>query len=227
MRRRTAALGQHPPTAIRIACWVSLLAALALVLSLGLTRSAQALTLPAGAGPVGALAIPDAEEEFGEEGEGGAEDGWEFEECEFSEDEELEACEEAEGEEGTPPECLLSSTEATVFTNPAHDTVRLTVRYTARTSAAVNIDLGLRGSKGSLDLGADQKRFKRAGVFRQTERLSEAQMAKVVAAKSFTVGLQAVNTPIYCHRYFDRSLTVRHASGGGLTWSAPAARSGA
>ena len=39
-----------------------------------------------------------------------------------------------------------------------------------------------------------------------------------------TVELQAVNTPSYCHRYFDQKLTMKRASGGGLTWSEPAAR---
>lgn len=227
MRRKTATFGQHPPTTTRIAWWVSFLATLALVFALGLAKSAQALTLPA-PGPVVAVVLP-ADEEADEEDEGGSEEGWEFEECELSEDEEEELCEEDEGqgEAGTPPECLLSSAEATVSASPARDTVRLAVRYTARTSAAVKINFGLRGRKGSLSLGGDQKRFGRAGVFRQTERLGEAQMAKVVAAKSFTVELQAVNTPRYCHRYFDRSLTVKRANGAGLTWSAPAARSGA
>jgi hypothetical protein len=228
MRRKTASFDHHHPhSATRIAWWVSFLVTLALVFALGLAKSAQALTLPAGAGPVVAVVLPDAEEETEEGDEAGSEEGWEFEECELGEDEEVETCEEGEGEEGTPPECLLSSAEATVSASPAHDTVRLAVRYTARTSAAVKIDFELRGRRGALSLGADQKRFSRAGVFRQTERLSEAQMAKVVAAKSFTVELQAVNTPRYCHRYFDRSLTVRRSNGGALTWSAPAARSGA
>ncbi len=227
MRRKAASFPHHPPATTKIAWWVSFLATLALVFGLGLAKSAQALTPTAGTGPVLAAALPEVEEEEGEEDETPSDEGWEFEECELSEDEEEEFCEEDEGEEGSPPECLLSSAEATVSTIPAHDTVRLAIRYTARSPAAVTINLGLRGRKGSLSLGEDQKRFKRAGVFHRTERLSEAQMAKVMAAKSFTVELQAVNTPRYCHRYFDRSLTVKRASGAGLTWSAPAARSGA
>lgn len=201
------------------------MATLVLVFALGLAKSAQAVTLPGGAGSVAAVVLPEPEEDPAAADE--AEEEWEFEECELSEDEEEEFCADDEGEEGTPPECLLSSAEATVSTNPAHDSVRLAVRYTARASAAVKIDFGLRGRKGSLSLGGDQKRFKLAGVFRQTERLSETQMAKVAAAKSFTVELQAVNTPRYCHRYFDRNLTVKRPSGAGLTWSEPTARSGA
>ena len=112
-------------------------------------------------------------------------------------------------------------------TSPNRGTVRVYRPLHRQQPAAVKIGLKLRGRKGALTLGGDQERFKRAGVYRQTERLSDPQMAKVVAAKSFTVALRAVNTPRYCHRYFDSELTVRRASGGGLTWSAPAARSGA
>lgn len=224
MQRKTTGFAEHVPTATRIGWCVALLATLALALTVGIANSAQAMTMPGSPGSLIAAALPDdGEEEADEEEE--AEDESGFEECELSEDEEEEFCEEADAEEATPPECLLSSAEATVSTSPAHGIVRISVRYTSRTSAAVNVDLKLRGRKGSLKLGGDQERFKRSGVFRETERLSDPQMAKVVAAKSFTVELLAVNTPRYCHRYFDNELTVKRASGGGLTWSAPAARS--
>jgi hypothetical protein len=225
MQRKTASLAEHVPTATRIAWWVALLATLALAFTVGIANSAQAMTLPAGPSSLAAIVLPDDEEEAGEDDEGEEEAG--FEECELSEDEEEEICEEVEaGDEATPPECLLNSATATVAAIPARDTVRISVRYTSRTSAAVNVELKLRGRKGSLKLGGDQERFKRSGVFRETQQLTDPQMAKVVAAKSFTVELLAVNTPRYCHRYFDSELTVKRASGGGLTWSAPAARSG-
>jgi hypothetical protein len=183
------------------------------------------VTLPGVPGALPSITIPDPEEEPEEAEED--EDGWEYEECEVgeAEDEEEVECEE-ELEEATPPECLLSSAVATVSASPARDVVRLSLRYTARSSAAVTVGIRLHGNKGALKLGVDQKRFKRAGVFRQTERLSDAQMKRVVAAKDFTVELAAVNTPRYCHRYFDRHLTVKRASGAALTWSEPAARSG-
>ncbi|MGE0066818.1 MAG: hypothetical protein AB7T48_05635 [Solirubrobacterales bacterium] len=225
MQRKTTGIAeQRLPAATRIAWWVALLATLALAFTVVFANSAEAMTLSPGS--LNAVAFPGEEEEDpAEEDESAEED--EFEECEVVEEEgeEEEFCEEAEVEEATPPECLLSSAEATVVTSPAHDTVRVAIRYTSRSSAAVRIDLKLRGRKGSLNLGGGQERFKRAGVFRETERLTDPQMVKVVAAKSFTVELQALNTPRYCHRYFDRELTVKRASGGGLTWSAPAARS--
>lgn len=213
-------IGEHGPTAVRVGWWVSFVATLALIFALGLAKSAQAFTLPETPGPIASIVLPEPEEA---EEEAGGDEGWEYEECEVGEDEEEAECDE-ELEEATPPECLLRSAVATVSASPTHDTVRLSLRYTARSSAAVNVGIKLRGGKGALRLGIDQGRFKRAGVFRQTERLSERQMTKVLAAKNFTVELAAVNTPRYCHRYFDRHLTVKRASGASLTWSEPAAR---
>ncbi len=227
MHRKTPSFAERVPAATRVAWWVSLLATIGLALMVFIASPAQAMDLPAGPAPPVPAALPDDEGEVGEDGE--SEGEVDFEECELSEDAEAEEelCEEVDPEEeATPPECLLNSTIATVAAIPARDTVQISVRYTSRTAAAVKVELKLRGRKGSLKLGGDQERFRRSGVFRETERLSDLQMAKVVAAKSFTVELSAVNTPRYCHRYFDSELTVKRASDGGLTWSAPAARSG-
>ena len=235
MRRRTRPDEQkESPISIKLAWWGGFLATLVLVFALAQAQSAHALTLP---GPAGAIigALDDeaedaAVEDAAVEDDGESEEAWEAEEeCEvFGEgEEEEEFCEEVEGEDGTPPECLLSSAEATVSALPGRDTLRLTVDYTARTPAAVKVEYWLRGGKGPLRLGEDRQRFNRQGTFRSSERLSDTQMAKVVAAHNFTVELQAVNTPRYCHRYFDQKLTVKRASGGGLTWSEPAARAAA
>lgn len=229
MKRETTPHVGQARIPVRAAWWIAIAAVLVALLSLGAARSAQALTIAAPAAPGSTLAFDDLVEDPAEEGEVEGEEEAEFEECEVfaDEGEEEEICEEGEtGEEATPPECLLSSAEATVLTSPSHDTVRISVRYTARSAAAVRVDLKLRGRKGALRLGGEQERFKRSGVYRETERLTDPQMAKVIAAKSFTVELAAVNTPRYCHSYFDSELTVKRASGGGLTWSAPAARSG-
>lgn len=227
MRRRHSSQNDGDnQLAIKLAWWAGFLATLALVFALAQAQSARALTLP---GPAGSLvaSLDDEGDDGASEDEDEDEAGWESEEeCEtFGEGaEEEEFCEAAEDEDGTPPECLLSSAEATVSAVPARDTLRLAIRYTARTPAAVKIEYSLRGGKGSLRLGADQRRFNRQGTFRISERLGASQMAKVIAARSFTVKLQAVNTPRYCHRYFDQKLSVRRTSGGGLTWSEPAAR---
>lgn len=227
-RRHTSTDQENSPISIRLAWWGGFLATLVLVFALAQAKSAHAFTLPA---PANALVTS-----FDDEGEAEADDlfedeeGWEYEEeCEIvgEGEEEEELCEEAESEDGTPPECLLSSAEATVSAVPARDTLRLSVRYTARTPAAVKVSYWLRGGKGPLRLGEDRPRFSRQGTFRSTERLSDPQMAKVLAARDFTVELQAVNTPRYCHRYFDQKLSVKRASGAGLTWSEPAARASA
>jgi hypothetical protein len=225
MRRRHTSEDEHSsPAAIKLAWWAGFLATLVLVFALTQAKSAHAATIPA---PLGAIVAALDEETEDEPSEDENEDGWEYEEeCEvFGEgDEEEEFCEEAEGEDGTPPECLLSSAEATVSALPARDTLRLSVRYTSRTPAAVKVEYWLRGGKGPLRLGEDRKRFNRQGTFRSTDRLSDPEMAKVLAARNFTVELQAVNTPRYCHRYFDQKLTVKRNSAGALTWSEPAAR---
>ncbi len=229
-RRQTSSDEQGSAAAIKLAWWAGFLATLVLVFALAQAKSAGAATLPTLPGPAGALTtlLDDEAEEEAEEDEN--EYGWEYEEeCESAgegEDEE-EICEEAEAEHGTPPECLLNSAEATVTAVPARDTLRLSVRYTSRTPAAVKVDYWLRGGKGPLRFGEDRQRVNRQGTFRDSERLKDPQMAKVVAARNFTVEIQAVNTPSYCHRYFDQKLTVRRNSGGGLTWSEPAARASA
>lgn len=226
MRRRQTSDEQASPIAIKLAWWAGFFATLVLVFALAQAKSAHAAALPA---PADALAtILDDESE--EEAEDGEDEEWEAEEeCEIvgEGDDEEEICEEAEEEDGTPPECLLSSAEATVSALPARDTLQLSVRYTSRAPAAVKVEYWLRGGKGPLRLGEDRKRFNRQGTFRSVERLKDPQMAKVIAARNFTVEIQAVNTPRYCHRYFDQKLTVKRNSGGGLTWSEPAARASA
>ncbi len=188
-----------------------------LVVILGLAGTTQAASLPLGLplpAAVSQLVLEDEEAEAAE-----------------VEDEEVEVCEEtADGVEecttGTTASeaeassaCMLKSAEATVLVLPAKDTVRLTLRYTTFTPAVVSVQYGLRGRKGGLKMGADSRRFSRKGVFRETEKLTEAEMAKVNAATQFDVRLRAVNTPGYCRQLFDRDLTSKRPGHGGLTWT--------
>jgi hypothetical protein len=221
MRSRHAAAGDGARI-VRLAWLLSFLATLALVAILAMAKSAQALTVaPHGsAGATLVAASPfDLEPEAEEEGEDEDEELEGAEECEADE----EACEAGEEPEA-PSECLLRSAAATILASPAQDRLRLVVRYAAVAPTTVAIDYGLHGSKGALYLGQSRKRFAKAGVFRATETLSEAQMAKVVAAKDFTVQLSPLGAPGFCRHHFDRHLTVRHAAPSGLTWTAPAAR---
>jgi hypothetical protein len=211
---------------VRLAWLVSFLATLSLLAILALARSAQALPIvePDSPEPTLAAAPLSAEADEDEEAE---DSSWEedFEagdECEEAEDGEGEECEEEDGFE-TPSECRLSSAEATVSALGSHDKVRLVVRYTATTPTAVVVDFGLHGSKGSLYMGESHEHFSRRGVFRETRRLSDSEMARTVGARDFTVQLYAVHAPRYCRHLLDRHLTVRHAVPGGLTWIDPEA----
>jgi hypothetical protein len=203
--------------AVRIAWWASFLATLALIAILSLAKSAQALTLPdaSGVDSTSLLAPAADEEEVEEEGEAEAseDEGFEADECEAGEEE----CED-ESAVVAPAECLLSSAEATVFAFGNRDRVRLQVRYTATSPTAVAVDYGLHGAKGSLHLGSKKKRFARKGVLRLNRDLSEGQMAKVMAAKDFTVRIRIASAPGWCQSLFERHLTIRRATPSGLAW---------
>jgi hypothetical protein len=216
MKRKPGAFPSDSSHATRVAWCVSFLATIAIVALLGLARSAQAATA---ADPLlSAVAFPtfaDPDEEA-EEAEAAEEDGKELDACEA--DDEEDECDEG-SEEETGDTCILKSAEATVLVLPGQDRVKLTLRYTTFSPAVVSVRYGLRGGKGRLKVGGGSRRFGHRGVFRETEELSEAEMAKTKAATEFEVDAHAVNTPGWCRRLFDRRLTARHASHGGLIWT--------
>lgn len=170
---------------------------------------AQALTVSA---PVPSLSV-QAEEPEEEENEEGEEAEGEDEACEVDA-EEGEDCEEAE-EEAAAEQCVIEDATAKVAADPGNDTVRLTIHYRDFAAAAVAIDSKLRGSKGSLHLGASHTRFRRAGVFHDSFGLSAREMAKALAAREFTIDLHAVNTPGYCRM----QLSAHRGGARKLRWS--------
>ncbi|HET6999132.1 MAG TPA: hypothetical protein VFI03_11135 [Solirubrobacterales bacterium] len=184
---------------------------LALAALFAIAAPAQALT-PAPA--VTSTVVPFDEAEFEGEAEASEDEELEVEECELNDEGE---CEE-EDSAGVPEECLLSSAEATIFALGNSDKVRLQLRYTATSPTAVAVAYGLHGNKGSLFLGDEKQQFGRKGVLRLNRSLTETQMAKVMAAKDFTVRIRALKAPGYCGPYFDRHLTVRRATPSGLSW---------
>lgn len=163
---------------------------------LAAATSAHALELPLGGGPLTALA---ADEESGDDETGGGEGGEEGDEGEActAEEAEDEPCEEEGGGEAAE-ECLLEEADAAVVATPGNDRVRLTVRYRALEPTAVNVDAGLRGSKGSLHLGNERVRFRRTGVYRDSFSLGPKQMPKALAAREFEIHLRAVGSPADC-----------------------------
>jgi hypothetical protein len=165
--------------------------------------------LPGGGTPIEVEETEEAEEELEECGE--------FEE----EDEEVEEeCEELEEEESPfpPEECVLQTARARVFAYTSHDKVRLVISYTSVSPAEVIVDYRLKGAKGSLKLGEARQRFSKQGLFRLSESLSKAEMSKVRSAKEFTVEMEIPGTPHYCHRFYDRHLTIKHSVHNQLVW---------
>jgi hypothetical protein len=217
MRRRPALATSPEDHAARFAWWVAFLVTISLVAALGLARSAQASTaaVPALAAPT--LLAFDEEEDEAEVSED--DEGFGFEACEDEEEAEYcEAEEEGPGGPEAPPECLLSSAQASVSASPNRDRVKLRIRYAMSSPSAVAVDYGLHGGKGSLFLGSERKQLGGSGVLRLTEDLNEAQMAKVMAAKSFTVRLRVPAAPRYCQSLFERQLDLRRATPAGITW---------
>jgi hypothetical protein len=214
MRRRPPTLAPED-AAVRFAWWAAFLATLTLIAVLGIAKSAQALTVPpAGAPGVVVAPAPDLEDEAEDEVEVSEEDFEAEEECEEGEEE----CEDEAGPGEAPRECLLTRAQATVLTAANKDKVRLQIRYTTSTPTTVAIAYGLHGSKGSLYLGGEKKRFAKQGVLRLTKTLTEAQMAKATAAKGYTVRLRVPAAPAYCQSFFDYQLDVRQATPSGLAW---------
>lgn len=205
-----------------------LIATFATLGALGPLAAVVSLTPPAAAAATDPFEF-DEEEAGEDEGELGAEDGSaaadERDECEFDDEAAEEACEEKlearEEREAEAAECRLESAEATVAAVPGRNELRLTVRYRTVEPSAVAVALQLRGPKGSLALGTDTARFGRTGTLRSEDSLSDAQMARALAEREFTVGLHAINTPGFCGESFERHLTDRQ----GLRWSDPEAES--
>jgi len=216
MRWIASAVASEDGPSPRLARWTPFLATLTLIAILGLAKSAEAQAVPADGGLVAAaLPAPLFEEESEEEAEASEDEEFEVEACE---EDEAEECMEDESGPEAPQECLLSSVRATVFAVANRDKVRLQVNYTTTSPTTVAITYGLHGSKGSLFLGGEKKQLGRKGVLRLNRSLTETQMAKVVAAKGFTVRLRIAAAPRYCQALFDRQLNVRRATPSGLLW---------
>lgn len=225
----------RPPSAEEAAIGFARAAAffvtLTLIAILALIGSAQAST-PFPESPL-RLAAAEAEDEGRAEEEGDAEEEadeteWCMEEegaegwTEEGEEEGLEGCEEEAGASASE-ECMLASASAKVSAATEPGKVRLVLRYTTHSPTVMIVRYSLRGAKGSLNLGKDRQRFDRSGVFRDTEVLPDRQMAKVTAAREFTVELRAVNSPSYCRELFEQHLTARRSVPGGLLWTDPSA----
>jgi hypothetical protein len=216
MRRKSSALTTDDAAAARFAWCAAFFATLTLVAVLGIAKSAQALTVPpTGAPAIVAAPVPASDEEDEDEAEASEDEGFEDESCGVEEDEE---CEDESDDQEAPQECLLTSAQASVAVAPSQARVRLRVRYATSMPTAASVEYGLHGGKGSLYLGGEKKHLARQGVLRLSESLTAAQMAKVMAAKGFTVRFRVPAAPGYCKRFFDYRLDVKRTTPSGLSW---------
>ena len=183
----------------RFAGVISFVATLTLIAILLLAKSAQASPLVpfSSGGPLGTpvglpvAAVTEAEEE---------------------EEEEARAS-------GKPPyECVLRTARGTVVVQEAQSKLRLQLAYTTFEPAPAAIEYRLRGSRGSLRLSAGRRHLSESGVVRDTETLSRAELAKVVAGRAFTVRVLVPGAPGYCSRYSSRQLTTRRVAAARVTW---------
>src|SRR5437868_2635853 len=199
---------------------LSLLLVLLALFAYAAPAPAPALILPDVLGSSAEAADEEADEAEGGEDEPESDDG--SEECEVEDSEDVALCAEIaeeEAEEADAGRCILEDDTARLAARPGSHTVELVIRYEAAAPASVAIDARLRGSHGGLHLGAEQTRFRRAGVYRDNFVLGEKQMERALGAREFTIALQAVNTPRYCRFNLEgaprRAKRPHHAGGPG------------
>jgi hypothetical protein len=117
-----------------------------------------------------------------------------------------------------PRKCVLRVARARVFAFTRHDKARLVIHYTSWRPAEVTVAYALRGRRGGLKLGRARARFEKAGVFRLAERLDPREMARLRAAKRFTVHFRIPKTPRSCGRFYTRRLTIPRRISGQTVW---------
>ncbi|HET9184505.1 MAG TPA: hypothetical protein VFN82_00060 [Solirubrobacterales bacterium] len=117
-----------------------------------------------------------------------------------------------------PRKCILRVARARVFVYAKRDKARLVIHYTSYRPAQVTVTYALRGGHGKLTLGSAGAKFKKAGVFRLPEHLSAAGMAKLRAAKSFSVRFRIPKAPHSCGRYYAKRLTIPRKVSGQTVW---------
>jgi hypothetical protein len=117
-----------------------------------------------------------------------------------------------------PKACVLRVARARVFAFSKRSKARLVIHYTSYRPARVRVAYALAGRKGKLTLGSAAARFRRAGVFRLPVRLKAAQLAKLRAARSFTVRFKIAGAPGSCGRYYKKRLTIPKRVSGQTVW---------
>jgi hypothetical protein len=117
-----------------------------------------------------------------------------------------------------PRQCVLRVARARVFAYATKSKARLVIHYTSYAPARVTVAYSLAGKKGKLTLGSASSRFQKAGVFRLPVRLTATQLAKLRAARSFTVRFKIPKAPQSCGRYYTKRLTIPKKVSGQTVW---------
>jgi hypothetical protein len=152
------------------------------------------------------------------EEEGEVEEG-ETEETEEDEEESEEGGSEPGLPQGVPNECLEYTAAARVLSSLSRQTVRLELRYDSSESGEASLSYTLKGSKGSLKLGTAKWHLSPWGHLERTAHLSDPELVKLQAARSFTVQVDLPGTPSFCEIYGTRHLTSQHRTGEQTIWS--------
>jgi len=117
-----------------------------------------------------------------------------------------------------PSACILKVARARVFAFTHQSKARLVIHYKAYEPAQVSVSYRLKGSKGSLRLGSASSRFRIAGIFRLTEKLGTADLAKLRATSSMSVRFSIPEAPSRCSRYYTKRLTIPKRIFGQTVW---------
>lgn len=171
----------------------------------------------AASGPQGPIASISPRALVVEE-EGEAEEG-ETEETEEDEEESEEGGSEPGLPQGVPDECLEYTVAARVVSSLSRQTVRLELSYDSGEPGEASLSYALKGGKGSLRLGTAKWHLSPWGHLERTARLGDRELAKLAAARSFTVRVNLPGTPSFCEIYGTRHLTSRRRAGEQTIWS--------
>jgi len=107
-----------------------------------------------------------------------------------------------------PPQCKLRISRARVFLFRRHPRLRLVARYRSAEPADVLINfIAIEGSN-KVNLGDVTRHFKRHGLFRLREELSQDQSDTLWQTHSFIVHFKIPGEPGFCERKYKKELTV-------------------
>jgi hypothetical protein len=234
MRRRVNRPSLGEINTAGLVYWIGLIATAALILLIGPVGPAQAhtATAPAHFGapfsePHVAIEEQEEQEEREELETAESQSIQEWFACEELEDEaarescenKLEAREEHEGQERTQEiqeKCGVSEVDAHAVVKPASGVIHVLVRYSVFSPAAIKVAYKVRGRKGGTRLGHANASFSGSGSFHDTLRPGKKRLARVLAARTFSVQLQAADAPGWCADEFSEELSSHR---GGLVWS--------